>query len=244
MKKLLPLFLSLGLLQGCISTGPLKFENDSNFALKVTHNEPRATVFVAHGCDGVIFGSQYYQWANEIHKMGFNAIIIDSFRQRGFKEVCGKGMLVPPSLRAQDYEEAARWVKSQSWHRGGIAVIGFSHGGSTALNIANNSKVRSVDAVIAYYPSCPTQFVGETISNPRIPAQLHLGGKDTWTPPNLCGDTKNYETFMYPNATHAFDVPRPARTYLGYFMQSDPEATQLSKQRVKKFLDENISRNM
>ncbi len=242
MKKIRFILFVVFILQGCVSTGPLKIEGEKSFSLKLTQSEPRATVFIAHGCDGVTLEDQYFQWAIEIQKMGFNALIIDSFTSRGFKDVCGQGMLVPPSLRAQDYEEAASWVKSQHWHKGGIAVIGFSHGGSTALNIANNSKLRSVDAVIAYYPTCSTQFVGESISQPRIPAQLHLGGKDTWTPPNLCGNLDKYEAYLYANATHAFDAPRPARTYLGYFMQPDPEATELSKERVKRFLDEKISK--
>ena len=131
--------------------------------------------------------------------------------------------------------------KNQSWHKGGVAVIGFSHGGSTALNIANNKNIKNINAVISYYPSCNLNFVGSSIHNPKIPAQVHLAGKDDWTPSSECGLMEKYDVYHYLNATHAFDVRGQKRkNKYGYFLEYDEEATNFSKKRIEEFLKRTV----
>jgi dienelactone hydrolase len=136
-------------------------------------------VIIAHGCDGAQ-GKNYARWANQINQQGYNVVIVDSFTSRGYQKVCTQGYLVEPRLRAQDIDQQAQWIKQQSWHRGKIAVIGFSHGASTVLNIVNNPNIESIDSAIALYPGCGTKFVGRYISSPRRPTQVHLGDRDDW----------------------------------------------------------------
>jgi dienelactone hydrolase len=179
-----------------------------------------------------------------MYGLGYNAILIDSFEFRGYGNLCNSGYLVHPSTRAEDFEAVAKWVKTQTWHKGKVAVIGFSHGASTALNIANNKNILNIDAVISYYPFCGKQngvsFIGEQIENPRIPGQVHLADDDTLTPPYLCGAMKNYEVYHYSNATHAFDMPYKDRRFAGILYKYNEEATTISKERVAQFLKKKL----
>jgi dienelactone hydrolase len=235
--------LTLLLINGC-SLKPISIEGDKTFPLILAWGDPRPTVLIAHGCDGPK-NISYSNWAMEVNNWGYNGIVVDSFLVRGHKNLCYKGIIVPPTTRAEDFEEVAKWVKNQTWHKGGIAVIGFSHGASTALNIANNKNNKNIDAVVSYYPYCGKQngqdFIGQSIQNPIIPAQVHLADKDYWTPPYLCGKMEGYEVYHYTNATHGFDQPFKNRTIFGNYLAYDAEAHTTSLNRVKIFLNKTIS---
>lgn len=58
---------------------------------------PTAAVVVLHGCDGV--KPHYRLWVQRLVAWGYAALLIDSFRPRGFTEVCNHGLLVPPGRR-------------------------------------------------------------------------------------------------------------------------------------------------
>jgi len=230
-------------LYGC-STTKINVEKENTLAYIRTQQLPSPTVLVAHGCGGWR-DKTYIGWADYMYSLGYNAIVLDSFEFRGYNNLCNKGYIVHPSVRSEDFETVAKWTKSQMWHSGKVAVIGFSHGGSTVLNIANNKNISNIDAVISYYPYCGKQngvdFIGEPIENPRIPAQVHLGNDDVWTPPYLCGSMKNYETYHYPNATHGFDMPYKDREVYGYFLKYNKEAATISKKRVAEFLKNKLN---
>jgi dienelactone hydrolase len=129
----------------------------------------------------------------------------------------------------------AGYIRTQSYHRGKIAVIGFSHGGSTVLNVANTNQ-NVIDASIAYYPSCHKRFSGLETYHPYIPTQVHLAGRDDWTPVSECDYLPEQEKYLYPYATHAFDMHYPDRVYLGHRMAYDSKADTLAKDRTKEFL--------
>src|SRR5260221_3802447 len=84
---------------------------------------------VLHGCDGV--GPHYRDWARDLAAWGYVTLLVDSFRPRGFRTVCNRGMDVPPSVQAQDGFAAAAYLRSLPNVRADrIGVIGFSHGGA------------------------------------------------------------------------------------------------------------------
>jgi dienelactone hydrolase len=233
-------FIFIVLLSGCATKIDIS-DPWKTFPYIVTHETPRPTVLVAHGCDGFDGSPMYIKWAFEFYSAGYNAVLIDSFGFRGHKDICIRGKIISPDVRADDFESAAKWIKEQSWHSGGIAVVGFSHGGSTALSIANNPGINNIDAVVAYYPGCAPGTIGRWIYKPRIPAQVHFGDSDDWTPAHECGAMENYQTYHYPNATHAFDIPwNRGKNKWGYNLIYNQEATELSKQRVFEFLDKTI----
>jgi dienelactone hydrolase len=217
--------------------------------LKVEHTDTaRPTVIIAHGCDGNRNPS-YSNWMKLVSTWGYNGVMVDSFVPRDYPVgVCHRPSTVHPSVRAFDIKELAEYIKQQPWHTGKIAMIGFSHGGSTAMNIANNDDARNIDAAVAYYPSCYDKvwfgkrydFIGRPYSDPKIPVQIHFGEQDTWTPFKQCSNIDQYEYYKYKYATHAFDMPWPGRTAYGHYMEYNQDADQTSKIRTKEFLDKNL----
>ena len=218
-------------------------------------NSPRPTLIIGHGCDGIT--PYLLAWGKEFEKWGYNTVYYDSFSRKGYNnaEVCTSGMLVAPAFRAEETEEVARWIKQQSWHTGKIAYIGLSHGGSTAIRISNNAKSgkSNISAVVAMYPWCHVWAMGSMSSVKEnknndwgwpmyLPTQIHLadGMLDALTPPHQCKDIQNAEVFDYAGATHAFDFPYPDRTLWGHRMKYNSKATSLSRERIKKFLSENM----
>ena len=47
---------------------------------------PFPAVVLRHGCSGII--RTELEWAAELRKMGYVALIVESFRPRGHKEIC------------------------------------------------------------------------------------------------------------------------------------------------------------
>ena len=80
--------------------------------------------------------------------------MIDSLGPRKFKDMCDSGWLVPPELRAQDAVAAAYLRSRPEIVPDRIGVIGFLHGGSSALAAAS-ARVTPFQAAIAFYPYCP-----------------------------------------------------------------------------------------
>jgi dienelactone hydrolase len=232
MKKTLVSALLLSLLVGCSTVQVL--DNQPHIVKQYTANQ-RPTVIIVHGCDGVD-NSSYDNWAKEVHDWGYNTIVADSFKFRGYPNgVCSSPPSVMPATRANDLIHLAEYIRTQPWHSGKIAVIGFSHGGSTVLNVANIDQ-NVIDASIAYYPSCHKWFSGLESYHPHIPVQAHLAGRDDWTPANECNYLPSKDKYLYEYATHAFDMHYPDRVYLGHHMSYDKSSDMLAKQRTKEFL--------
>lgn len=232
MKKTLALAILLSLLVGCST---VQIETEPAVTKQFITRTPRPTVIIAHGCDGVD-NESYTNWAKEIHSWGYNTVVADSFKVRYLTSgVCGNPPMVLPETRARDLIKLAAWIKTEPWHQGKIAVIGFSHGGSTVLNISN-TKQDFIDATVAYYPSCHKKFSSINTYDPYIPTQVHLAGRDDWTPASECDYLPNKDKYLYPDATHAFDMHYPDRVYLGHHMAYNKKADMLARQRTKEFL--------
>lgn len=216
---------------------------------------PHPTIIIGHGCDGLRNNPALLDWARELNSWGYNAVFYDSFESRGL----GGGIIctqhnenVSPGYRAREAQEAAKWIKQQPWHTGKVGYIGESHGGSTAIRIAMiPPENNEISASVAMYPWCHVYAFGAVSFNKKstspdwgyfmkTPIQLHMGGADDWTPPFTCREIKNAEMFEYEGATHAFDLAYSDRTLWGHRMKYNNKATKLSRERIKKFLSENM----
>ncbi len=94
---------------------------------------PVPAVIAMHGCDGV--GRHYRDWAGLLQSWGYAALLVDSFRPRGKSNVCNRGREVPPLERAFDAFRAAGYLRTLPAIRADrIGIIGFSHGGWSALH--------------------------------------------------------------------------------------------------------------
>jgi dienelactone hydrolase len=209
-----------------------------------TADRPAPTIIVGHGCGGL--GKHEHEWAQQIQSWGFNAIVLDSFNPRGvFNGTCNK-TIVMPGDRVSDVYEIAELLKKQAFHAGKIGYVGFSHGGSLALHLANDEANNVVSASVAYYPGCSKWSKSKkglfgdrrSFDQPRIPAAMMLGEKDDWTPIKPCLESVkdgNYETHIYPNSTHAFDMNLPKRQAYGWTLWHDQEADFDSREKTKVF---------
>jgi dienelactone hydrolase len=186
---------------------------------------PFPAVVVMHGCDGVNANTR--AWAQRLVGWGYAALIVDSFRSRGLSNVCNRGAILPPSVRAADAVAAKNYLRGlPNIAKGRIGLIGFSHGGWAALAAAG-----SFNAVVAYYPWC----------NGRVPANtlVLIGSADDWTPSQRCSGAN---LKVYSGATHAFDAPRGERTYLGHHMVYNAGAASDAEDRTRQFFAARLGR--
>jgi dienelactone hydrolase len=208
---------------------------------------PFPAVIVLYGCNGVTPHARW--WARRMVSWGYAALVIDSFRPRGIVNICNNGTLLQPALRASDaFAGAAYLATLASVDAARLALIGFSHGGVSALLAAQRSppagSVR-FQAIVAYYPWCPAE--------PRPLATdllILIGDADDWTPAQRCidvvaryGDAAHRPILtVYSGATHSFDAPLPDRTYFGHRLAHDVAAARDAADMTHRFFAGRIRR--
>ncbi len=196
---------------------------------------------VLHGCDGV--APHYRIWARTLASWGYAAIVVDSFRPRGQTNVCNHPALVPARERGRDAFNAAEYLRTLPNIDGAhIGVIGFSHGGSSALAAAQDAD-KPFAAAIAFYPGCiPAHAPLKTDT------LILIGEADDWTPAVRCArwnaltDTGGHMLRLktYPGALHGFDAPGAPHLYAGHYVGRQPEAAADSLAETRKFLAERL----
>ena len=202
-------------------------------------NAPTPVVIALHGCNGMYAsapgreaqldarGSAY---AEKLVGAGYAVLFVDSFGSRGVREVCTVGAgerTIRPLRRRLDVLGALQWLGTQPWAaRDGIALVGWSHGGSTTLaTISATSRdvaafrqrndAPYVRAAFAFYPGC-TAALRDERWRPAVATRIVIGGADDWTSATACeslgvrGREQRWplEVTVYPEAHHGFDAPR------------------------------------
>jgi dienelactone hydrolase len=212
-----------------------------------------------HSCSGITDNTR--TWAGRLVGWGYAALIVDSFRPRNVNEVCSSTSTMSnprPILRAQDAFNAAIYLRTLSIIQPDhIGVIGFSHGGSTALYAALASGVptdrggRPFQAVVAYYPGCLRKVRGEPekiLGEPASDVLILIGTDDDWTPAADCLKYVELQSGfphapaptikVYPGALHSFDLAGlPMLSSSGHMIGRNPEAAADSFVMTKAFLD-------
>jgi len=209
---------------------------------------PFPAVILLHGCGGVTLNMDV--WAARLKAWGYAALILDSFAPRGIDVVCGQIGRFPPRQRARDAFTAAAYLRARpEIDPARIGLIGFSHGGSTALAASVERRVaffgaEPFKAVVAYYPYCP-----EVAPQLASDVQILIGSDDDWTPAPRCADwLPRYADAalhkpllkIYPGALHVFDANSPARLYFGHHLGYDAEAARDSFKMTRQFLDSRL----
>ncbi len=215
---------------------------------------PLGAVVVLHGCDGI--EPHYRQWAQRLADWGYAALLIDSFRPRGFQEVCNRGLLVPPEAQARDAFDGAAYLRAAPQVRAQrVGVIGFSHGGWAVLKAVLAGLVRRPNepafaAAVAFYPGCdPRDPPGRPLETDTL---ILIGDADDWTPPARCVKWRDavqthghvLQMKTYPGAPHGFDAPRPPHYYAGHYVGQDPAALADSLTETAGSLTSGSSRNI
>jgi dienelactone hydrolase len=210
---------------------------------------PFPAVVVLHGCNGVSPNTR--AWARRLASWGYAALIIDSFSSRGLKQVCDGSRALPGPERARDAFAAAAYLRSRPDIDGGrIGVLGYSHGGWTALNTAPEKRVAEAGqpqfrAIVALYPFCPPKIAPQLATD----VQIFIGDADDWAKASNCrAFVENYAAdaphrpslVVYPGARHSFDANEPDRIYFGHQLVYDPKATADAVEKTRKFLDDHL----
>ena len=217
---------------------------------------PFPTVILMHGCGGI--GANVKAWAIWLRHEGYAAFMLDSFGGRGLTRLCADTSQLLPRVRAEDVFAAAAYLKTLAQvDAGRIAVIGYSHGGSTLLAAASTEDQHrdvSIRAFILFYPGClgHKQLPGTT------PILMLLGAKDDWVSTPTCealaksaaSAGRSVTAVVYPNARHHFDgaelrkltIVADARGGRGATMDYDPRAHEDAEKQLRAFLAAHLAK--
>jgi dienelactone hydrolase len=197
-------------------------------------------VIALHGCGGMYSIAKSKRDALSIrHQMmadllvaeGYAVIFPDSFRSRGFEEICtieNKKRTITQRHRLLDAQGALAWLQ----HRDDIlaeriAILGRSHGASAVLATLNAKQPAVAGwrdrepptpyfrAGVAFYPGCNDSLKGRGGYTLSAPIMFFIGASDDWTAPGPCVDLaaklsaagEDETITVYPDTYHGFDGP-------------------------------------
>jgi dienelactone hydrolase len=185
---------------------------------------PFPAIVMLHGCGGAYnargaLNLRQKQWERVFLAAGYLVVQIDSFTTRGIKEVCTlrDRPVTSGAGRRRDALAGLAWLQARSDVRADrIAVVGWSHGASTALAAMERRKGDLPDqrfrVAVAFYPGCR---VGSDTYKPAGPLLILSGAEDNWTPPASClamaerarAGGEDVQVHLYAGAYHDFDWP-------------------------------------
>ena len=187
-----------------------------------------------HGCAGALgkngaITQRFHDTAKLLNGMGYGVLLVDSFDPRGERQIC----TVTP--KARSIQEEQRWLDAYGAIEylntradvvpGKIGAIGFSHGGTAAVQVMNaelpvkQQGAPGFAAAIAMYPGCASTLAARPDYVAYAPLLILAGELDDWTPARYCqklaerskerGQPVDIE--IYPEAYHGFDELSPVK---------------------------------
>jgi dienelactone hydrolase len=195
---------------------------------------PFPAVVLLHTCLGLpaertSIGARIAAW-------GYVALFVDDFATRGLKETCA----VDFKQALSDADGARAYLRRLSYvDPDGVAIVGFSQGGDTALKIASRGAA-GFKAAAAFYPPC-ANLNGAALG---IPTLILVGANDQVTPAADCAELAKRQAasmvkfVVYPGAAHAFDLPEfgTGTKVMGMLLAYDHSAASRSWTELRGFL--------
>jgi dienelactone hydrolase len=197
-------------------------------------------VVALHGCGGMFstvssrrdaLSLRHQRMAELLAREGYVVLFPDSFRPRGREEICtieNRQRTITVTARRLDAQGALAYLQTRpDVAPDRIALLGWSHGGSTLLATFNTHQ-RAVAAWkdragsppyfragVAFYPGCVESLRAPDRYAVAAPLTLLVGGADDWTAPQPCIDLAGrlaaagepVTITVYPGAHHGFDGP-------------------------------------
>jgi dienelactone hydrolase len=237
--------LALGLCLPCLAQEKVQFpsldrwQGSERLVLDAYLYKPEAQGrFVAlvmfHGCAGALgkngaITQRFRDTAKLLNGMGYGVLLVDSFNPRGERQIC----TVNPKARA--IQEEQRWLDAYGAIEylntradvvpGKIGAIGFSHGGTAAVQVMNaelpvkKQGAPGFSAAIAMYPGCASTLAARPDYVAYAPLLILAGELDDWTPARYCqklaerskGRGQPVDIEIYPDAYHGFDELSPVK---------------------------------
>ncbi len=183
--------------------------------IETGHKAP--AIVALHGCGGMLVrrgqpNARSAAYAKLLNQQGWHVLFVDSLTARGVSSICGEYNQVTQAQRVTDVQAAIAFLaKQKTVDPERLGVLGWSHGGLTALLSADSSITYTSPprAAFAYYPSCDPSIL-KPDWQPAKPVLMQLGAADDWTNPIPCQQlaqkwTGKVEQNTYPHAHHGFD---------------------------------------
>jgi dienelactone hydrolase len=233
----------------------------SGFFEKPAGAGPFPVVIALHSCSGYtanMYGGALPLWVPFLQGQGYATFKLDSFTARGYSNVCASPGDVSAAVRAEDVLSAATLLTARPDVRPDrIAVIGWSHGGGTAVYVArDHMELRPLRAQLAarggrlaasigLYPGCGLPQESPEGSLVIVPLLTLSGALDDWVPAARCVALANMPANrlmtaeVYPGAYHHFDQPGMRAHYcLGHMEAFDAAANADAHARVQAFFSQ------
>lgn len=258
--------LGVALATGCATPAPLPADELSrrlqarNLVLAPEGAGPFPAVLLLHTCYGNLGHAD--AWAARLQGRGYVAVVVNSMGARDLDghfdrmAVCG-GRVLRSRERARDIRlsvEQLRAAGNVDMTR--IALVGFSHGGWTALDYlarppgpedggSGSAGPVRIKGVVAVYPYCGGEAMEGLADWPRgVRTLMLLAGNDQTVSTPECQALARaqaargflVETHVYPGARHGYDID-PALIF-GYDQRYDAGAALDTRRRIIRFLDE------
>ncbi|MEP6607461.1 MAG: dienelactone hydrolase family protein [Burkholderiaceae bacterium] len=195
----------------------------------VSQSGPRPAIIALHGCGGLYnsrrqLDDRYVSYAERWNAAGWHVVAPDSFGSRGSGSICSQRAeerTIKVAQRRDDVLRTAAWLMARNdVDPRRVAVVGWSHGATTALEVLDRTLWRQPPAaIVTYYPGC-TSWQRRPLVELAAPLLMMLGEADDWTPPAPCKDLADRVQARYPDtvtlrayadAYHGFDSRFPVR---------------------------------
>jgi dienelactone hydrolase len=214
------------------------------YLTKPLGNGPFPAVVLLHSCNGA--SATRRSVANVVAGWGYVALFVDDYTTRGFTEGCKTRFTegLSDAFGALLFLSKLPFVDMKR-----VAVVGFSQGAETALNIASTRLDTAFDvpddlrfrSAVAFYPPCR----GST-GRLSIPTRIFIGDEDNTTPAKDCerfmerqsNNPADVKLVVYPGANHGFDNPSlvDGRRLFGMWLKYDATAAKDSYVQMHDFL--------
>jgi dienelactone hydrolase len=188
-------------------------------------DKPGPAIVMLHGCSGLLDKKgkpikSYVFWAEHFQKLGYTALLVDSYTPRGVKEICTQRdrAILPERERSHDAHAALAWLrKHPDVDPTKIHLMGWSNGAMTVLHAIRVNAAGAVPGVqfraaVAMYPGCAgvNKLPDYEINAPLL---IQSGAADDWTPAKPCAELvsrlaktgADATMDSYPGAYHSFD---------------------------------------
>lgn len=168
-----------------------------------------------------------------------------------------------PAERTHDLFEALRLFRGdKNVDSANLAMIGYSHGGSTVLEAltfvenkipppgdenfsAEEHSLEGIRAVVVYYPNCrPGTYFQWHAATKKVPVQIHLADRDEYVKPEICRSiidkinnrerSETIQTYHY-DEKHAFDMKEYGDAY-------SEQSKYRANQRTLEFIRDSVAR--